>query len=216
MARAILNPSRQREFRSNTRRKAIVQLAAVRFLDQGYAGTTMSGIAAALGGSKGTLWRYFPSKELLFVAVVDRLTEEFYMHLSQILNECQDFESTMRRFCQEFVQKITSPQGYSLLKLVVAESRRFPEIAATFNERCSSATQLQLAEFLSRAIATNQLRQADPLLAAKQLMGLCRAGAHYRLLTGAINSVEPADIERDSEDALALFLLAHGTERLSD
>ena len=31
----------------------------------------MSGIAAALGGSKGTLWNYFPSKEALFAAVVE-------------------------------------------------------------------------------------------------------------------------------------------------
>ena len=30
----------------------------------------MSGIAGALGGSKGTLWNHFPSKEELFVAVL--------------------------------------------------------------------------------------------------------------------------------------------------
>jgi AcrR family transcriptional regulator len=45
--------------------------AALRsFADQGYAGTSMAGIAAAAGTAPGNVYRYFPSKEELFAAVV--------------------------------------------------------------------------------------------------------------------------------------------------
>jgi hypothetical protein len=52
-------PSR-REARRLSRREAILEVAERSFLEQGYAATTMSAIAAELGGSKGTLWSYLP------------------------------------------------------------------------------------------------------------------------------------------------------------
>ena len=45
----------------------------------------MSTIAAALGGSKGTLWAYFPSKEALFAAVLDDVTAAFRTELADAL-----------------------------------------------------------------------------------------------------------------------------------
>ena len=37
----------------------------------------MNAIAAAVGGSKTTLWSYFPSKEELFKAVIDDMAEQY-------------------------------------------------------------------------------------------------------------------------------------------
>ena len=60
----------KREARKEERREAILAIAKRVFLDQGYSGASMSAISAELGGSKGTLWSYFPSKEELFAARV--------------------------------------------------------------------------------------------------------------------------------------------------
>ncbi len=53
-------PASRREARRHSRRETILDVAAQWFLEHGYDGTTMSAIATALGGSKGTLWNYFP------------------------------------------------------------------------------------------------------------------------------------------------------------
>ncbi|HEY2834957.1 MAG TPA: helix-turn-helix domain-containing protein, partial [Rhizomicrobium sp.] len=53
------------------RREAILKVAHTAFLSDGYAATSMSAIAAKVGGSKATLYYYFPSKEELFLAVID-------------------------------------------------------------------------------------------------------------------------------------------------
>src|SRR5271165_403530 len=54
--------------RSDAKRRAILEVARELFQAQGYAATSMSEIAARLGGSKGTLYNYFRSKEELFAA----------------------------------------------------------------------------------------------------------------------------------------------------
>ncbi len=54
--------------RSDAKRRAIIDVARAAFLAEGYAATSMSEIAAKLGGSKGTLYNYFRSKEELFEA----------------------------------------------------------------------------------------------------------------------------------------------------
>src|SRR3546814_7802383 len=59
------------------RRKAFVDAARELFFANGYAGTTMSSIASKVGGSKTTLWTYFPSKEDLFAAVVDDIVAQY-------------------------------------------------------------------------------------------------------------------------------------------
>src|ERR1700722_19260332 len=56
--------------RGDAKRRAIIEVAREAFLARGYAATSMSEIAAKLGGSKGTLYNYFRSKEELFSAFI--------------------------------------------------------------------------------------------------------------------------------------------------
>ena len=69
--------------------------AAIRLFSEpkGYASVTVSEIAAAAGIAKGSVYRYFPSKEALFTAVVENL--------------CQD---TAERFAQA-VAELGGPEG---------------------------------------------------------------------------------------------------------
>lgn len=54
------------------RRDEILDSAAKVFAKRGYAGTDLQVVAESLGVGKGTIYRYFPSKEELFLAAVDR------------------------------------------------------------------------------------------------------------------------------------------------
>ncbi len=54
------------------RREEILDAAAVVFARRGYPDTDLQDVADSLGVAKGTLYRYFPSKEKLFLAAVDR------------------------------------------------------------------------------------------------------------------------------------------------
>src|SRR5687768_8563012 len=54
------------------RREEILAAATKDFARLGYAGTDLQGIADRLSVGKGTVYRYFPTKEALFLAAADR------------------------------------------------------------------------------------------------------------------------------------------------
>lgn len=177
----------------------------------------MSGIAAQLGGSKGTLWSYFPSKEGLFTAVVDRATETFRMRLTLVLNPGDGLEIALRRFCEQFLVKITSEEGIALHRLVVGETGRFPEVGRIFYERGPRQIQLLLAEFIDGAQSRGELQDIDPMRAAQHLIWLCMSGSYQMRLTGMIGHISPEVVATDVDAAMTTFMRAYGvTGRLAE
>src|SRR4051812_30091416 len=51
----------------------ILPVATVLFAREGYTNTDLQDVANALGVGKGTLYRYFPTKQEMFQAAVDRV-----------------------------------------------------------------------------------------------------------------------------------------------
>lgn len=205
----VYSTASRRETRREERRKAILDVAARSFLEKGYAGTTMSAIAATLGGSKGTLWSYFSSKEALFAAVIDDKTLAFRERLQQLLDSCGDLRATLERCCMGLLEKVVSDEAVALYRLVVAESVRFPEMGAVFFDRAPGQVHMLLGEFLGQAMDRGLLRRDDPIVAARALHISCLGGCHQRLLFGLIDHVTPDMIADDARRAVNLFLRAY-------
>lgn len=205
-------PPSRREARRQSRHDAIVEVAGPWFLEHGYACTTMSAIATELGGSKGTLWNHFPSKEALFGAVLERVTTEFREQVLLALNPSDDLEQVVREFCRKFLVRVTSAEAIALHRLIAAEVGRFPEIGRIFYDRGPSATQRLLADFLGDAMNSGQLRKDDPLGAARSLTGLCLYGCHHQMLLGVIESAPPESIAEDAKRAADIFLRAYAPQ----
>lgn len=198
-----------RELSRQARYKVIVQIATRYFIEHGYNGTTMSGIAGALGGSKGTLWSYFPSKQQLFIAVIDRMTTEFQNEMTQILKPGSNIEQTLFKFCRELVTRITSSDALALYRLVLSESSRFPEIGKVFFERGPARIHKLLADFLGSAMDQQSLCVVDPARAAHQLIRLCTSGSRQDRILGIVERVTSAEIELDVTIAMDIFLRAY-------
>ena len=205
-------PPSRREARRQSRQEAIVEVAGPWFLEHGYAGTTMSAIAAELGGSKGTLWNHFPSKEALFGAVLERVTAEFRAQILVALNRSDDLEQVMRKFCRQFLVKVTSPEAIALHRLIAAEVGRFPEIGRIFYDRGPLVTQQLLADFLSDAMERGLLRKDDPLGAARNLIGMCLYGTHQQVLLGVIDCASPEAIAKDAQRAADVFMRSYAPQ----
>ncbi|QJW99455.1 TetR/AcrR family transcriptional regulator [Frigoriglobus tundricola] len=65
------------------RREELLSAAAKVFARSGYPGTEVQEIAAACGLAKGTVYLYFPSKEELFLATVDRAMIRLCHHVRE-------------------------------------------------------------------------------------------------------------------------------------
>lgn len=202
----------RREARRRDRRRAILDVAARSFLDNGYAATSMSSIAAELGGSKGTLWSHFPSKEALFTAVLKEATTAYRAQLAELLDPCGDIRTTLERLGCNLLEKLTSSDAIALHRLVISEAARFPEMGAIFYELAPLHTRRLIGEFLEGAMTRGLLRTADPILAARSYVMLMLSGCHQLLLLGQIAQATPEQIAADVAVGLDCFLRAYAPD----
>lgn len=125
----------KRELNKARKREAIVEIATVAFLENGYAATSMSSIADTLGGSKATLWAHFSSKEELFAAVVDMQVDVFSVTITEtVVNQVFSLVA-LRRAGVRFLESLLTPNSIRLFRLVVSEGERFPEVSEMFYSR---------------------------------------------------------------------------------
>lgn len=106
------------------RRQQILDAAALVFAQHGYGNTDVQFVADALQVGKGTVYRYFPSKEALFLAAADRgmqrLTERFAAEVYTIAEPLERMEHALRVYL-DFFRK--HPEYVELLILERAEFR---------------------------------------------------------------------------------------------
>ena len=202
-------PITARAARKQDKSAAILKLAAASFLQKGYAATSMSAIAAELGGSKGTLWSYFPSKEALFEAVLDNETAAYRQKLSDLLESCGDIRATLTRFCEGFLEKVNSPEALALHRLVEAETIRFPEVGRIFYERAPRLTYQMLGRYLEQSMDAGRIRRDDPERLARRIIALCMSGVHQGLVLGLVERTSEEELRHDIAESVDIIMRAY-------
>jgi AcrR family transcriptional regulator len=123
------------ELRSPEKERQILDGAAAAFSRDGYEGASMSGIAAAAGVSKGTLYNYFNGKKALFTAFVQRECTEKLLLIFDELDGEAPIQATLLRVGRRIMDMLLSDTGLAIYRMVVAEARKFPELAEAFRGR---------------------------------------------------------------------------------
>ena len=193
---------------ATARRKAFVDAARELFFANGYAGTTMSSIASKVGGSKTTLWTYFPSKEDLFAAVVDGIVEQYGDALTIELPLDEPVPDVLRTFGNLPMTTLTATPILSLYRLVVGEAERFPHLAETFYDRGPRRGKARTAEWVAEKMVRGELRMGDPMRAVQQFTGLCQSGIYQLALLGLPEARDLARLRADVDDAVDTFYRA--------
>ncbi len=209
MSETLTSTPGRREQNKADRRAAIVEIALRNFLAHGYEATSMSAIAKEMGGSKGTLWNYFSSKEELLAAVIDAASAVFQTWMAEILDTRKDIRAVLTRFCETFIERISRPQAIALQRLIVSQADRFPEIGRVFHDHAPAVNHATVADFLRRQMAGGILRDDDPDEAARMLLDLCTAGYHDRVLYG-VEAASTAVEKREAARVVKQFLQCYG------
>ncbi len=165
-----MRPPTKREQNRQLRRAVIIDVAISYFLNHGYAATTMSTIASALGGSKGTLWAYFDSKEEVFVAVVDALTTRLRDDLYARLQPENFSAANFQAFCTNYLDMLMSDGPTRLSRLIIGEGGRFPELQVIFYDRGFTYVNGQLEQFLVPSLGSKEATRVA-LLTVSLLIG---------------------------------------------
>jgi AcrR family transcriptional regulator len=192
------------------RRSEILDVAGEIFLDQGYAAASMSAIAARLGGSKGTLYNYFTSKEELFRAHIERQCTLSAENIFAGETGEEDLPALLTDLGTRYLTRLSSDEMMRHIRTVIAEAGRNPEIGTIFFESGPGRGRTRLAGVFERAAAHGRLNAPDPLLAADQFLALCQATTFKRRQFNVGKAPTKGEIRKDVEAAVATFMAAYG------
>lgn len=198
------NPSRR-----DDRRESILDVSRDCFLAEGYAATSMSTIAAKLGGSKGTLYNYFKNKEDLFAAVIRRQCAEMQEALFDVGAVGDEPHARLTHFARNFLALLMSPDAMAIHRLVIGEGERFPELGRAFYESGPLVVMQRIGAYLQELMDRGQLRRADPIVAATQFKDLSVSGVYWFRLWGVIGELSPEQEETQVSRAVDTFLRAY-------
>jgi AcrR family transcriptional regulator len=198
--------------KTEAKRQAILKVAETVFQELGFERTSMSEICARVGGSKATIYNYFASKEELFFETIhDSIQAEFDAAFTAIDPAAADIDRSLRNYGENFLSILYSPHFRANRHLVIAESGR-TALGRIVYERGVLGNQKLISEVLGKAMSLGKLRQADPLLAAKQLHCLLEAELLDRFLFQVLDEVGPEQIKAVAERGIDAFMAIYGKQ----
>ena len=182
--------------RAEERPREICAAALQVFAEKGFAAAKLDEIARRAGVSKGTLYLYFKDKEDLFRAVIrDTVAPNIAAIRETVEATDLPFAQIVRALLPRFAE-ITSrvPIG-PVAKMVIGESRNFPELAKVYHDLVVSQAIGLIAGLIERAQAKGEVRDGDPRLHALTLMGPMLMGILWRETLQPVGAA-PIDIDK--------------------
>jgi TetR/AcrR family transcriptional regulator, mexJK operon transcriptional repressor len=161
---SLPNSSRGRE-----RLARILDAATDLFLRDGYGATSIDSILEVSGGSKATLYNYFPTKDDLFRAVID---EVMSTDAPPKLDAGADPRRTLTELSVQRLEIVFSARHRALLRLIIAERDRFPDLARMYYERAPLRTRKLLISYLRELERRRVLAKGTAEEAAEFFIGM--------------------------------------------
>lgn len=160
-------------------RESFLAVALESFLEKGYAATSIEAIARDAGVAKITIYRQFDNKEALFQEVVHRAVGNARDNMqATLVRGGTDERQVLLDLVERMYLGATEPKTLALLRLVIAEAVRFPELAKSLYAE-NSYVLAPVVEYLADAHRMGKLHIPSPELAAVQLSTLAFGGVRF-------------------------------------
>jgi TetR/AcrR family transcriptional repressor of mexJK operon len=190
----------------------ILDAAARVFLAEGYTAATVDEVAQAAGVAKRTIYNLYADKAALFRATIlgsidtaDAFTSSLVDAVRSVVDPVAELPQIGARLAQAVLTRSVLP----LRRLLVMESRTFPDLAAEYRDRAPDAVLRALAELFANLGRSGHLTIDDPQVAAEHFAFLVM-GAELDRGMFVPQPVEAARIAARSAAGVAAFLRAYG------
>lgn len=157
---------------SPAEREALILDTAERILlDRGLQGLTMEGLAQAAGMSKRTLYDHFPGRDAMMAALTGRLRGAVIAPLTPEQARLPLPERLLVLLTPQ-AETQTRANALEVLRAMVAEAPRHPDIAEQFLEEGPKTVRRLIRAELDRAVARGEIALEDTETAAQLLHGI--------------------------------------------
>ena len=161
----------KRERRKEDRPGELLEAALQLFVQKGFAATKVEEVAALAGVSKGTLFLYFPTKEDLLKAVVSENLAQHFPAWNQAFETFEGSSAEMLRFAlYSWWEKIGSTPASGICKLMISESRNFPDLLTFYVESVIRPGNNLLRRILERGMDSGEFRPMNAEIAVHTIV----------------------------------------------
>ena len=197
-AAASAAPAPVRHRRKEARPQELLDAALDLFVEKGFAAARLDDVAARAGLSKAAIYLYFEDKMALFqgvvrqaivtnIGAVETLATAHRGPVASLIPPILDFMAS----------RVEETPMASIAKVVISESRAFPEIGRFYLKEVIGRGIPLLEGLIARGIDQGEFRRVDPGLTVRSIMG-------PMLLAGVWRTVfEPIGAEKLDVKALA-------------
>jgi TetR/AcrR family transcriptional repressor of mexJK operon len=201
---AMTRPGRPKRQSDAERCAQLIDAAEALFLEGGFNAGTMSDIARLAGMSKKTVYQLFPSKQALFNELLERRLSVLSMPVQE---DGRDPQTVLVELLLGTAAFMMSPKQVAMMRLMIAESPRTPEIGIALQRLGLGRGNGALERWLASPSARGLLRIQDPQEAAHMLFGCAIGEPLLKLLAQCAPPPDVAEIEARVRRTVALFLI---------
>ncbi len=157
------------EGQQSTREK-ILQTSLRLFSEKGYMGATTKEISAESGVAEVTLFRHFPSKEIIFEEMLSKYT--FLPVLKEIMPSIKKmpYEKALMEIARRLLSQLESMRD--LIKIMHSEVHVYPDKIRKIHHTFIEEIFKTLAAYFDEQQKKGNLRHFDSYLAARSFLGM--------------------------------------------
>jgi AcrR family transcriptional regulator len=190
-----------RKARSIAKREAILAAALDEFSERGFAAARLDDVAKRAGVAKGTIYLYFRDKESLFQELIRAMLTPLVGTIEAMGQTDVPLAALADHFVDLFVREVYETRRRDVIRLMIAEGRRFPKLAEFYYHEVLARIITAVRALLTRAAARGEvapsLAQFPQLIAAPGLIAIVWSGLFERF--------EPLDVRAMMKTHLALL-----------
>jgi len=190
----------------------LLDIAAEVFISEGFSAASTNDIARRANSSKTTFYSRFPTKEQLFLAVIERRMTNIFHQVAGSLPEEPPVAETLSSFGSGLLRLALSEDQIALVRVVSMESAKFPELGKRFYELGPKRGEEALAAYLTRQIEKGRLLNYDARQMAQHFMSLVTGGPVRWFVLGFRPSITSKNaVQKHLNAAVQMFLRAYGS-----
>lgn len=199
----------QRERNRLDKQSRILNAAIKVFAEVGYSNASMDDIAACAGLTKPTLYKYFPSKDALFKAMM--AAPKDVMILALDAKPGAHLADQLFQFAWAYADTVMHPNFLSLARLIIGEAQRFPDIGRDYQKSGPDKVLAGLIAFMLAQRDIGSLTFDDAELAAQDFWGLILSAPRNRALHIPDTDLSETALARYIHNGIRVFLRAYST-----
>jgi TetR/AcrR family transcriptional repressor of mexJK operon len=204
------NPRPMRARLDEERLTELLDVAGEVFISDGFSAASTNEIARRANSSKTTFYSRFPTKEQLFLAVIERRMNFIFKQVVASLPEEPPVEETLSNFGSATIKFLLSKEQIALVRVVSMESAKFPELGKRFYELGPKRGEEALAVYLRKQAKRGRILNEDTRQMAQHFMSLITGGpVRWSILGFFPSSPTKSALQNHLNAAIRAFMKAY-------